>query len=68
VFAIGEALTPGGDIGLGPPLARRILELFGGAVTIENTDPPGVLLTVTFPSVAQREGVATVGASMAHGL
>ncbi len=62
VFAIGEALTPGGDLGLRPPLARRILELFGGSVTIQNTHPPGVLLTVTFQSVAPPDAVAVADA------
>ncbi len=48
VFSIGEAITPGGDLGLGPPLASRILSLFGGTVTVENSHPPGIRLTVSF--------------------
>ncbi len=47
VFSIGEAITPGGDLGLDPPLAYRILSLFGGSVTIENRHPSGIQLTVS---------------------
>jgi DNA-binding response OmpR family regulator len=47
VLAIGEAITPDGDFGLGPAVAHRILSLFGGTVTVENLDPAGIRLTVT---------------------
>ena len=46
VFSIKEPITPGGDLGLGPPVAERIISLFGGAVVVENQDPPGILLKV----------------------
>lgn len=46
VFSIGEAITPGGDLGLGPPVAQRILALFGGSITVENLEPAGIQLTV----------------------
>ncbi len=46
VFSIGEAITPGGDLGLGPPVSQRILSLFGGSITVENLEPSGILLTV----------------------
>ena len=46
VLAIGEAVTPGGDLGLAPVLAERILRLFGGAVTVQNREPPGICLCV----------------------
>ena len=46
VLAIGEAVTPGGDLGLAPVLAERIVRLFGGAVTVENRAPPGIRLCV----------------------
>jgi two-component system sensor histidine kinase/response regulator len=46
VFSIGETLTPGGDLGLGPPLASRILSLFGGSVTVMNR-PLGVQLMIS---------------------
>jgi DNA-binding response OmpR family regulator len=46
LFSIGEAITPGGDLGLGPPLALRILSLFGGSVSVANLEPPGIRLSV----------------------
>ena len=46
VLAIGQAVTPGGDLGLAPVVAERILRLFGGAVTVENREPPGIRLCV----------------------
>jgi two-component system, sensor histidine kinase and response regulator len=46
VFSIGESITPWGDLGLGPPVAERILSLFGGSVVAENVDPPGIRLRV----------------------
>jgi DNA-binding response OmpR family regulator len=42
VLAIGESITPGGDLGLGPPVADRIISLFGGSVTVTNCEPPGI--------------------------
>jgi signal transduction histidine kinase len=47
VFSIGETITPGGDLGLGPPVSQRILSLFGGSITVENLEPSGIQLTVT---------------------
>ncbi len=47
IFSIGEAITPGGDLGLGPPLAYRILSLFAGSVTVENRHPSGIQMTVS---------------------
>jgi len=46
VFSIGEAITPGGDLGLGPPVSQRVLSLFGGSIGVENLDPSGIQLTV----------------------
>ncbi len=46
VFSIGEAITPGGDLGLGPPVSQRILSLFGGSISVENLEPAGIQLTV----------------------
>jgi DNA-binding response OmpR family regulator len=48
VFSISEAITPGGDLGLGPPMAYRILSLFGATVGVANQNPLGILLTVAF--------------------
>jgi two-component system, sensor histidine kinase and response regulator len=47
LFSIGEAITPGGDLGVGLPLAFRVLSLFGASVNVENRDPPGIRLTVS---------------------
>ena len=46
VFSIGEAITPGGDLGLGPPVSQRILSLFGGSITVRKLEPSGIQLTV----------------------
>jgi CheY-like chemotaxis protein len=56
IFSIGEALTPGGDLGLGPALAYRILSLFGASVSVANLDPPGIRLTVSLKTVAPNIG------------
>jgi signal transduction histidine kinase len=42
LFSIGEALTPGGDLGVGPALACRILALTGASVSVQNCEPSGV--------------------------
>jgi K+-sensing histidine kinase KdpD len=47
VFAIGETLTPGGDLGLGPAVAYRILSLFGASVSVENRAPSGIRFTIS---------------------
>jgi two-component system, sensor histidine kinase and response regulator len=49
IFSIGEAITPGGDLGLDAPVAHRILKLFGGTVAVENRDSPGIRITVFVP-------------------
>jgi len=46
LLSIGNAITPGGDLGVAPALAQRILSLFGASVTVENRDPSGIRLTV----------------------
>ena len=51
IFSIGEAMTPGGEMGLDPPIAHRILSLFGGSVTAENRQPAGIRLTAAFRPV-----------------
>lgn len=48
VLAIAEAAVPGGDLGLAAPLARRILRLFGGEVTVANRESGGVRFSVAF--------------------
>jgi two-component system sensor histidine kinase/response regulator len=51
VLSIGEAITPGGDLGLGPALAHRILALFGASVTVANRHPSGIRLTITLKDI-----------------
>jgi two-component system, sensor histidine kinase and response regulator len=51
LFTIGEAHTPGGDLGLGPSVAFRILALFGGSLKVENQVPAAIRLTVSLKSV-----------------
>jgi two-component system sensor histidine kinase/response regulator len=53
LFSICEAMTPGGDLGLGPPVAFRILSLFGGSVSVENRDPSGIRLTILLKPAAR---------------
>lgn len=52
LFSIGEAITPGGDLGLGPALAYRILCLFGASVTVANRDSSGIRLTISLKDAA----------------
>lgn len=47
VFSVGEASTPGRDLGLGPAVAFRILSLFGASVDVANLDSLGIRLTIT---------------------
>jgi K+-sensing histidine kinase KdpD len=50
LFSIGKAITPGGDLGLGPAMAYRILSLFGGSVNVQNREPSGIRLTISLAS------------------
>lgn len=52
LFSINEASTPGGDLGLAPPVAHRILSLFGGSVSVENLNSSGMRLTVSLKDLA----------------
>ncbi len=56
IFSIGEATTPGGDLGLGPALAFRILSLFNASVTVANRDPSGIRLTISLLNAASKSG------------
>jgi len=56
LFSISEASTPGGDLGLGPPVAHRILSLFGASVRVENLDPSGIRLTISLKNAAPNCG------------
>jgi DNA-binding response OmpR family regulator len=53
IFSIGEASTPGRDLGLGPALAYRIVSLFGASVSIANREPSGVRFTISLGPVEQ---------------
>lgn len=57
LFSIEDAITPGGDLGLGPPVAHRILRLFGASVSVMNLNPAGVRLTVSLTAPAQPPAV-----------
>jgi K+-sensing histidine kinase KdpD len=56
LFSVAEASTPGGDLGLGPPVAYRILSLFGASVSVENRDPSGIRLTISLKDAAPNRG------------
>jgi DNA-binding response OmpR family regulator len=47
VFAASKAIKDVGELGLGPPVANRIILLFGGSVAVRNDDPAGVSFIVT---------------------
>lgn len=51
VFSIADPITPGGDLGLGPAIAERIVKLFDGAVTVKNQDLPGIELNITLQRI-----------------
>jgi len=46
VFAVTDPIAPGTDLGLGPPVAQRVISLFGGSVDVQNCEPEGVCFTV----------------------
>jgi two-component system sensor histidine kinase/response regulator len=56
LFSIGEASTPGRDLGLGPAVAYRILSLFGASVSVANRDPSGIRLTISLKNAAANCG------------
>jgi two-component system sensor histidine kinase/response regulator len=56
LFSMSEASAPGGDLGLGPPVAYRILSLFGASVSVANRDPSGIRLTISLKSAAPNCG------------
>jgi len=72
IFSIGDAITPGGDLGLRPPVASRILSLFGASVSVANRDPAGIRLTISLldPSASEADSLnAAEGLlPMAHSL
>jgi two-component system sensor histidine kinase/response regulator len=66
MFSIGEALTPGGDLGVGPALAYRILSLFGASVSVANRDRSGIRLTISLKT-EMREHIFHGGGSLRKG-
>jgi two-component system sensor histidine kinase/response regulator len=56
LFSISEASTSGRDLGLGPPVAYRILSLFGGSVSVVNQDPSGIRLTISLRRATPNRG------------
>jgi len=56
LFAISEASTPGGDLGLGPAVALRILSLFGASVSVANLDPSGIRLIISLKNASPNSG------------
>jgi len=46
VLAVRDSITPGGDLGLAPAVAERVVASFGGSLTVENLDPPGIRLGI----------------------
>ncbi len=67
-FVIGgqkTLLSPGGDWGLGPPVAQRILSLFHGCAFVQNREPSGIQIHVELPLAGGRgsgPGRGAVGA------
>jgi PAS domain S-box-containing protein len=69
LFAISEVSTPGGDLGLGPAVASRILSLFGASVSVANLDPSGIRLIISLKNAAPNSGDLsnkTGGSSATH--
>jgi signal transduction histidine kinase len=60
LFSISEVSTPGGDLGLGPAVAYRILSLFGASVSVANRDPSGIRLTISLKNAVPKD-VLTLG-------
>ncbi len=48
LLAVGRTVTPGGDLGLSPALAERIISLHGDRVSIGNLTPPGIRMVARF--------------------
>jgi two-component system sensor histidine kinase/response regulator len=48
LFSIADTVAPGGDLGLAPSVASRILSLFGASVGVANRSPSGIRLTIHF--------------------
>ncbi|MCP5004770.1 MAG: HAMP domain-containing histidine kinase, partial [Planctomycetes bacterium] len=51
IFTSSGTVVPGGDLGLDPPIAERIIKLFGGSVFVENIESSKMLFTVKLKSI-----------------
>jgi two-component system sensor histidine kinase/response regulator len=64
LFSIGEAITSGGDLGVGLPLAYRVLSLFGASLAVANRESSGIRMTISLrkavplPFIANRKSDA----------
>jgi two-component system, sensor histidine kinase and response regulator len=63
IFSVGETLTPGGDLGLGPAVAYRILSLFGASVSIANRDSSGIRLTISLKNAAKKAELSSAASA-----
>ncbi len=54
-LAISDSITPGGDLGLGPVVASRVIELFNGEISVKNQGENGVIFTVKLPVAVPEE-------------
>jgi two-component system, sensor histidine kinase and response regulator len=62
LFSIAKAIVPGGDLGLGPPIAYRILSLFGASVDVRNLEPSGIRFTVLLKDAAVPHPISNLNA------
>ena len=67
VLSIGKALFPGGDIGLGPAVARQVLSIHGGRVLVENIEDRGIRLTAGLSTRIPETLISTIGSLASHG-
>jgi CheY-like chemotaxis protein len=63
IFSVEETLTPGGDLGLGPAMAYRILSLFGASVSVANRDSSGIQLTISLKQAAKKPGASSAASA-----
>jgi two-component system sensor histidine kinase/response regulator len=47
VFTVSKPIKDVGELGLGPPLAQRIISLFGGSLVVRNDEPSGISFIAT---------------------
>jgi len=55
VFSVVDSVVPGDDIGLGPPVAERIVALFDGSISVENMDSEGIRFSVALKRVDSKQ-------------